>query len=154
MAKDQRRRNRENMRQRRAANPEFYRQQNRAWRAANPEKARAAVFRWQHSGFTRADKAKMLDDQQGCCYLCGDELTLENAVIDHDHRCCPLGRSCQYCRRGLACNPCNSIIGYVLEDAARLRRIADSMEIAFAETARRLEEKPRQLSLINDEEVA
>ena len=68
--------------------------------------------------------------QNGCCYLCGDELSGKprECHTDHDHSCCPKDRSCPRCRRGIACSRCNQIIGLAFEDPARLRRIADSLE--------------------------
>ena len=51
--------------------------------------------------------------EQGC-WVCGGEAIL----IDHDHEICPQGdHSCTKCRRGPACNRCNSTMesGYTAE---------------------------------------
>lgn len=106
-------------------------------------------------GMTPADKQAMLDTQDGRCYLCGDSLTYDKAVIEHDHRCCPpvptrrgvRTGSCPYCRRGLACGRCNTLIGMAGDDPGRLRRIADALAAAQAAVDARLAAKPRQLAL-------
>jgi hypothetical protein len=96
--------------------------------------------------------AQLLHAQGGRCYLCGDVATLggrnhKSAVLEHDHRCCPNGRWCRYCLRGVSCADCNSVIGYAYEDPARLRVIADNLEAALSEVATRFAAKPQQMSL-------
>jgi hypothetical protein len=81
--------------------------------------------------------------QDGKCYLCGDPLNLDKtrAVhLDHDHSCCPLGRSCKVCRRGLACAACNALIGHGRDDPDRIHRIADSLAVANALVRERMKE--------------
>lgn len=51
---------------------------------------------------------QMLDAQSGGCAICG---SVEELVIDHDHSCCPAGKSCPECRRGLLCHTCNRMLG-------------------------------------------
>jgi hypothetical protein len=51
------------------------------------------------------------------------------------------------CRRGLACNRCNTLIGTVADDPELLRRIAGNLELVLAATALRLAEKPEQMAL-------
>lgn len=91
--------------------------------------------------------AAMWDQQDGRCYLCGQPVTLESAKIEHDHRCCPHGWSCKYCRRGLACHNCNTIIGLAGDDAEVLRRIAANLEAAMAAVTERMAARPQQLEL-------
>jgi hypothetical protein len=91
--------------------------------------------------------------QGGCCYLCGDPLADKEAAwwathIDHDHRCCPSGRSCAVCRRGLACASCNTLIGQARDDPNRLIRIALRLRRAQREVDRRRAAAPAQLSLM------
>ena len=38
-------------------------------------------------------------------------------AVDHDHTCCPAGRSCGSCVRGILCRKCNVAIGYLKDDA-------------------------------------
>lgn len=128
-------------------NREKYLEQGKRWREANPGRHTDSIRRHYH-GLTLADKAMMLEAQDACCYLCGNELILEEAVIDHDHRCCPEKRSCQFCRRGLSCRACNAFIGKMLDNPARLRRMADSLEIALALVEARLAAKPEQLTFL------
>jgi hypothetical protein len=85
--------------------------------------------------------------QEDRCYLCGDPLdwdTSKAVAIDHDHRCCPPARSCDICRRGLACTLCNKLIGLAYDDVARLRRIADALEIALGAFEERFVQAPQQ----------
>jgi predicted nucleic acid-binding Zn ribbon protein len=85
--------------------------------------------------------------QDGKCYLCGDALDRDayRAIhLDHDHSCCPLGKSCAACRRGLACRRCNVLIGWVDHDPDRLRRIADNLEVANAGVRHRMREADQE----------
>jgi hypothetical protein len=77
------------------------------------------------------------DTQLGLCYLCGDPLIEDQAGIEHDHSCCPSPYTCWICRRGLACHDCNVAIGFANDDPHRLRRMADALEAAQLEVARR-----------------
>lgn len=155
---------REYARRWRAANPERNRENDRRWREENRDKAREKVRKWQtnnpgkqrestqrsrHQGIRPEDVARMYEAQQGRCYLCGDLLPAERRKwhIDHDHRCCPQGTSCRYCRRGLACNNCNGLIGFAYDDPERLRRIAANLETILADVTRRLAEKVVQAEL-------
>jgi hypothetical protein len=84
-----------------------------------------------------------LEAQDAKCYLCGDPLdfaTPRAVALDHDHRCCPKGRTCERCRRGLACTPCNWLIGFAGDNPDRLRRIADNLERANAGVQARMAE--------------
>lgn len=55
--------------------------------------------------------------------------------------------SCAYCRRGLACGQCNTLIGMAGDDAERLVRIARNLGAAVAATRARITGKPQQLAL-------
>jgi hypothetical protein len=67
-----------------------------------------------------------------------------STAIDHYHGCCPPKRSCDLCRRGLACSKCNSLIGLAGDDPDRLRRIADALEVANARVKARIAERSIQ----------
>ena len=71
----------------------------------------------------RPDELQILvDDQQGACAIC--ESTSDRLVIDHDHSCCPAGKSCSDCRRGLLCSPCNRMIGLGKDNASHMLKAA------------------------------
>jgi hypothetical protein len=149
-------RERERRRQERAAHPEKYRERTRKWRAENPEKYREMYRRHNqladqlariHGPDWRLDYAAFWEAQDGCCYLCGNELheeVLRGIAIDHDHRCCPKKRSCKICRRGLACRRCNTTIGLFDDNPAVLRRVADALEVALAVIGERLKSRAEQ----------
>ena len=91
--------------------------------------------------------AELWHKQDGKCYLCEAPLDLDEyrgVQLDHDHSCCPLGRSCANCRRGLACQPCNKLIGLARDDPDRLRRIAGNLEVANTLVRRRMKETDRE----------
>lgn len=101
-------------------------------------------------GMQPEDWMALWDAQNGCCYLCGDDLgklASRQVHVEHDHRCCPKETSCYFCRRGLACMRCNSLIGFARDDPALLRQIADNLEAALKDTNARLAGKPEQLTL-------
>lgn len=103
----------------------------------DPAKKAAEDRKYRH-GIRLDEWEAMWAAQDGCCYLCGDELTPGKGThIDHDHNCCKK-RSCGACRRGLACHNCNVAIGLAHDDPARLRRMADALERAQAEMAARI----------------
>lgn len=136
----------ENQRRWRDANRDKARDKVRQWQVNNPDKARESTQRHRHNGIRPEDMARMYEAQQGRCYLCGDLLPAERRKwrIDHDHRCCPQGTSCRDCRRGLACNNCNTLIGMAFDDPERLRRIAANLEAVLADVTRRLADRAVQ----------
>lgn len=117
-----------------------YNEQAREYREANRyriagEQRRRREQEWHGKG----TRAALWKEQDGRCYLCGRPLGPElMAVIEHDHRCCPPNRSCPDCRRGLACSPCNQIIGFAHDDADLLERIAANLRPAVAAVTARL----------------
>ena len=62
-----------------------------------------------HELLTESMFDAMVEAQGGKCALC-DEAT-ERLFVDHDQSCCPSGRSCVKCRRGLVCSQCRSGLG-------------------------------------------
>jgi hypothetical protein len=150
--KDSADRNREKVRQYnreyQERNGDELRARRRAAWAANPEKYRAYGLKSKHGPFIVEDRAAMMEQQNGCCYLCGDPLVEGDVHIDHDHRCCPDDRTCHLCRRGLACGRCNVAIGMARDDPDRLRRLADNLEAARQAVGDRLQAKPSQLDLL------
>lgn len=71
--------------------------------------------------------AEMLVRQGGGCAICRrPPAPGEHLAIDHDHTCCPgRGRSCGQCIRGLLCTGCNTALGLLDDDVARLARAAE-----------------------------
>lgn len=112
-------------------------QLNRDWYRRNPrppeENTRAHLKH--RYGLTIEDRQRMLENQGGCCYLCGDPLDLSQprtVHTDHDRSCCGGSRSCGKCVRGLSCGHCNRGIGMFGDDPERIRRAADALEAANA----------------------
>jgi hypothetical protein len=122
-----------------ATDPEVKLASNRAWARDHPEKFRVytakSAARFAPGGYRHRMSYEEWDrrwsEQDGKCYLCGTDLSEAIRVcIDHDHRCCGPDRSCESCRRGLACVNCNSIVGLARDNPGLLRQVADSLEIA------------------------
>src|SRR5262249_35206981 len=114
------------------------------------ERARQQRERWPTRGYSSRHGcdweelfAQLWHAQNGKCYLCGEALDRDKyrgIHLDHDHSCCPLGKSCEACRRGLACWRCNILIGRVDDDPKLLRRIADNLQVANALVRERMKE--------------
>jgi len=62
------------------------------------------------------------------CDLCSQPVSIKAGVIDHDHDCCPGGRSCGKCVRGYLHSNCNIALGYLNNDPDLLRAAADYLE--------------------------
>lgn len=63
-------------------------------------------------GLTIEQFDALLAKQNGKCAICSGEPNGRGGYhIDHDHSCCPSGRSCGKCVRGLLCSRCNLILG-------------------------------------------
>jgi hypothetical protein len=144
---------RERGRQKRAANRDVFLKRERQYRARRGIEGRRIQHWTLNHGMRPEDWMAIWDAQDGRCYLCGDQLELQSAHIDHDHSCCPKNYSCMFCRRGLACPACNQLIGMAAEDPVRLRRIAANLETALAATAERLAAKPEQLELLGHQSI-
>lgn len=86
----------------------------------DPAAARERQLQHRH-GMTGEDYDRMLREQGGVCAICyqppADKGRVLVLVIDHNHGCCPQGKSCGQCRRGLLCTSCNRGIGYLRDDA-------------------------------------
>lgn len=62
-----------------------------------------------------------LVEQNNRCALCYEEFK-KTPHVDHDHRCCPLCRSCDECRRDLLCTDCNLGLGRFKDNIETLER--------------------------------
>lgn len=82
------------------------------YRKQNPEKTRARRLKYMYN-ITIDQYNKMLEAQNHVCAICfgKNDNTGYPLFVDHDHSCCPGGRSCGKCVRGLLCNDCNFAIG-------------------------------------------
>lgn len=78
-------------------------------------------------GITRAEYEWLRDSQQGKCVLCGQNGNVRLSV-DHDHSCCPPGRACKKCIRGMLCAVCNLILGRVEARPLLASRFSDYLE--------------------------
>jgi len=66
---------------------------------------------------------------QGGCRICGHpEPSAKGWVVDHDHECCPGGKSCPKCRRGIICQWCNTVLGNAFDRPEILRAAAAYLE--------------------------
>jgi Recombination endonuclease VII len=136
------------------ANREQAHVKSRAWRDANPEKVRENMRRWLASGGNPHRRriettARLWREQDGRCYLCEKPVPLEDAVLEHDHRCCPRMKFCAVCIRGASCPRCNHVIGHAEDDPDRLELIARNLRAKLAEVGEQIASKPAQLSLLD-----
>lgn len=80
-------------------------------RATNPTYSREENLLHKY-GMTIADYEAKLAAQGGVCACCGREpREAEVFHVDHDHKCCPGKTSCGECIRDLLCVYCNTTVG-------------------------------------------
>jgi hypothetical protein len=121
----------------------------------DPDAAAASYLRNTH-GLDRTGWATIWENQDGRCYLCGGEFdpaarngSQARAVVDHVHGHCGRVKSCPACRRGLACDRCNRIIGTVGDDPDLLLQIAANLATANAAAASRIAAVPPPIQLFD-----
>ena len=112
----------------RERHPERVREIARNRTARMTPEERWARWLWKCHKLRPGEYEEIWTKQDGCCYLCEEELERGKVHIDHNHSCCREGRSCILCRRGLACRGCNWIVGWADELPGRLRLIAANLE--------------------------
>ncbi|MFF0989564.1 endonuclease VII domain-containing protein [Kocuria nitroreducens] len=103
----------------------------RCWecrRAARPPAIQRRTRLEKVYGITHEQYHAMLDAQGGGCAICGRGPNGASLAIDHDHSCCPDAGSCGECIRGLLCGSCNRGLGYLGDDAQRLRKATAYLE--------------------------
>jgi 5-methylcytosine-specific restriction endonuclease McrA len=103
------------------------------------------------------DYAAMHEAQGGLCCYCERPLSenTRHVHIDHNHACdCGPKKSCKYCRRGLACQNCNFVVGNAGDDPDRLELIAKNLRQLNAESDARLNGRPMQIELITMDDHA
>lgn len=110
--------NRIYQRDRRLADVEKSRADNKRWRQGRLERDREGELRrewdkslWSMFKIRADDYDAMFLEQGGVCGICGNTERERRLSIDHDHRCCPGKKSCGRCVRGLLCMRCNLALG-------------------------------------------
>ncbi|WP_446750262.1 endonuclease VII domain-containing protein [Streptomyces sp. MH60] len=87
--------------------------------------------------------AALVEAQGGVCGLCGQrDSSGRDLTVDHDHRCCPVPRSCGRCVRGLLCNRCNVGLGRFQDSPEMLRAAAAYLTFWSAQPPRRVPAEP------------
>lgn len=145
-----RERRREVTRKWHAANRDKINEGNRRRYRLNPQRGSAAAEARRHGRDIAQALMAMWQAQGGRCYLCEEPLPAERRKVhvDHAHTCCGPKRSCGFCRRGLACDRCNNLIGRAGDDPELLRRIAGNLERILQPVRDRIAQKPVQEALL------
>ena len=117
----------ENRKKLRELNPERFNAYSKKYRKANPEKYAEWRFKSRH-GITRAEALVELEVEKGC-RICGvTDFGNEGWVIDHDHSCCGKLNTCNKCRRGILCEPCNKMLGFAKDNIEVLTKAVEYLE--------------------------
>lgn len=99
------------------------------WQDNNPEKVKARKdVRGRKHGLKAGDFERMLEEQEGCCALCGDPLDPKHTHIDHCHETGDV--------RGLLCRPCNVGLGMFHDSPDEMRRAILYLERAHGSRSR------------------
>ena len=94
----------------------------------------AAKRRWNQAyrlvryGLTREQFDRLLEVEEYACAMCHTTFEEDQPIfIDHDHACCPDGKSsCGKCVRGLLCLSCNTTFGLIERKYELARAYLDS----------------------------
>lgn len=111
----------------REANPDKYNLYSAKYRKANKEKYAEWRFKKRH-GISKENAALELNFDDGC-KICGTkDFGTEGWVIDHDHSCCGKLNTCNKCRRGILCEPCNKMLGFAKDNKEVLAKAVEYLE--------------------------
>jgi len=106
-------------------NREKVRKVSREYKATPSAKAKTRLNHVLHNyQLTEDELVQMMNNQKGCCEVCGDSLVKPDSkrfyAVDHNHTTCAI--------RGLLCNECNLVLGYVKEDKDTLLKAIAYLE--------------------------
>lgn len=120
-------------------------------RAADPQRFRDQHRQWLY-GITREGFDALLAQQGGGCAICkaAEPGGVGEWHVDHDHGCCPGRRACGNCNRGLLCSTCNTMLGHAKDDPQLLADAA----IYLVRYAGLLDDDPRTDSNGNSDHQA
>ena len=98
----------------------------KVYREEFPEKNKERKLKYYYN-ITLEQYNALLEKQNGVCAICSgvNDVTGKDLFVDHDHSCCPGGRSCGECVRGLLCNMCNWSIGGMRDNPDNLLKAAE-----------------------------
>ena len=81
-------------------------------------------------GITEEEYNDILEAQNGGCAVCCSKTPggVGRFHVDHDHKCCPSGKSCGMCVRGLLCSRCNTAAGLLQDDPTIVLALLEYIE--------------------------
>jgi hypothetical protein len=94
----------------------------RKWQKKNPEKVKDVVLKRRY-GISLEEYRQRLEAQRRCCPICLKHESVLNVKMSVDH-CHKTGKV-----RGLLCNPCNTALGFIKEDAEAAIRLAEYIKM-------------------------
>ena len=97
-------------------NPERRREIWEKWRKGHPEAWRAGHLRRKY-GLRDGEYEAIFEAQRGACAICGNTQKGKHLAVDHDHTTGAV--------RGLLCEHCNHLLGYMRDDPATIQSAID-----------------------------
>lgn len=91
-------------------------------------RANSAVQVIKKYGITLDEYERLMEEQDRSCAICRQPFGDNKPHIDHDHSCCPGGKACGKCVRGLLCSDCNKGIGFFRDASQHLRQAANYLD--------------------------
>ena len=83
-------------------------------------------------GLNDSELNRMTNKNQNSCGIC--RKTGVNLFVDHDHSCCPNGKSCGKCVRGLICLQCNTALSRFDENPYLIKRAIQYLQKSYFDT--------------------
>lgn len=109
-----------------------YQRDTRGWYARQTEEFKGAKAHREQLQYmyklTVEQYDAMFVEQGGRCAICGEPPGARRLAVDHDHACCPGGRSCGACVRSLLCNRCNVGLGSFRDNPGLLAAALDYLK--------------------------
>jgi len=88
----------------------------------NAKKKGLCVKHYDDSRGSSLSAEMIAEMKEGGCQVCG---SFSRLTLDHDHSCCPVGKSCDNCVRGILCHKCNTAAGLLDDDVSRMFSLAE-----------------------------
>lgn len=94
----------------------------------NPSKRSKSDYkrRFKRHGLTEEQYESLQKMYSGKCHSCKER---DAVNIDHDHLCCSGPYSCGKCVRGVLCNQCNTALGLLNDDVAKIKKLIEYIDL-------------------------